>query len=352
MKFATSIKLGNKQAGAGHSPLMVAELSGNHNQSLELALQMVDAAADAGADAIKLQSYTPDSMTLDMHGPGFDIEDPAGLWKGETLYGLYQKACTPYEWHEPLFRRASERGLLAFSSPFDEQAVDFLETLNCPCYKIASFENNHLALIKHAAKTGKPLIISCGMASMAELSELVEAVKSAGCNDLILLKCTSAYPSPPEAANLRTMVHLNETFGALTGLSDHTTGIACSVAAVALGACMIEKHFILDRSAGGVDVAFSLEPKEFQLMVQEAREAWLALGFVCYGDVEREQAYKDYRRSIYISQDVKAGDMVTEANIRIIRPGFGLPPKDYALLLGRRFNRDAPKGTPMSWDLI
>jgi pseudaminic acid synthase len=340
------------EVGAGHRPFVIAEMSGNHNQSLDRALALVDAAADAGAHALKLQTYTADTMTLDLSTDGFFIDDPESLWQGQSLHALYQKAYTPWEWHEPIFERAKARGMVAFSSPFDETAVDFLEELGAPCYKIASFEVTDLPLIRKAAATGKPLIISTGMATVVEIGEAVEAARSAGCRDLMLLKCTSTYPATPENTNILTIPHMRDLFGCEIGISDHTMGIGVSVAAVALGASVIEKHFTLARADGGVDATFSLEPHELAALVVESERAFQSLGEVRYGSIDAERTSLSHRRSLYIGEDMKAGDILTEKNLRRIRPGLGLAPKFYDELLGRRVNRDLAKGTPVSWDII
>lgn len=344
--------IGTIPVGEGHPPFIIAEMSGNHNQSLDRALAIVDAAAGAGAHAIKLQTYTADTMTLDIGGGEFFIDDPKSLWKGQSLHALYQKAYTPWEWHQPIFDHARKRGLVAFSSPFDESAIEFLEGLNVPCYKIASYENTDLPLIRKAAATGKPIIISTGMASVSELGEAVQAARSAGCRDLVLLKCTTTYPATPENTNILTIPHMRALFGCEIGLSDHTMGIGASVAAVALGASVIEKHFTLARADGGVDSTFSLEPAELKALVVEAERAFQSLGHVQYGPTDAEKTSTAHRRSLYIARDLKAGDELTAENLRRIRPGHGLPPKFYDQLLGRKVNRDVPKGTPMSWDLI
>lgn len=333
-------------------PFIIAEMSGNHNASLDKALAIIDAAAAIGADAIKIQTFTADSMTLDTDEGEFSIRDPKSLWYGRRLYDLYEEAKTPAEWHKPIFDRARERGILCFSTPFDEAAVDLLESLNAPAYKIASFEAVDLPLIRYVARTGKPMIISTGMATVAEIDEAVEAAFSAGCTNLTLLKCTSSYPASPENTNLVTMPQIGRTFGVNFGLSDHTLGVGVSVAATALGASVIEKHFILDRSEGGVDSAFSLEPEEFKLLVDETTRAAQSLGKIHFGGTASEQAGRKKRRSLYIGQDMKAGDILTPQNLRRIRPGSGLPPKFYDLLLGRPVGRDVAKGTPVSWDLL
>lgn len=346
------ISIGSRKIGAGESPFVIAEMSGNHNQSLERALEIVEAAAKSGAHALKIQTYTPDTMTLDLDEREFYISDPKSLWAGTSLYELYGKAYTPWEWHKPIFDRARQLGIVAFSTPFDGTAVDFLESLDVPCYKIASFENTDLPLIRRVASTGKPLIISTGMATVAELDETVRAARKAGCKDLILLKCTSTYPASPASTNIMTIPHLRELFECEVGLSDHTMGVGVSVASVALGATVIEKHFTLSRADGGVDSAFSLEPKELSMLVVETERAWQSLGHVMYGPTEAEQHSIVFRRSIYIAHDLKAGDVLTTENLRCVRPGMGLPPKYFGFLLGRQVKQDVKKGTPMSWDLL
>ncbi len=346
------MKIADREIGAGNPPFIIAEMSGNHNQSLERALSIVDAAAEAGAHAVKLQTYTADTMTLDLDTGEFFIDDPKSLWKGHTAHGLYQQAYTPWDWHGPIFDHAKKRGLIAFSSPFDDSAVDFLETLDVPCYKIASFEVTDLPLIRKAAKTGKPLIMSTGMASLADLGEAVDAARSSGCKDLVLLKCTSTYPATPENTNIATIPHMHDLFGCEVGLSDHTMGIGVAVAATALGATVIEKHFTLARADGGVDSAFSMEPAELAALVTETERAWQALGSVRYGPTEAETRAVTRRRSLYIGKDMKAGDVLTPENLRRIRPGLGLPPKFYEELLGRKVNRELAKGTPVSWDIV
>ncbi|MFN6971518.1 MAG: pseudaminic acid synthase [Rheinheimera sp.] len=348
----TTIQLGHVQVGSAHPPLIIAELSGNHDQSLDKALAMVDAAAAAGAQAIKLQTYTADTMTLDIDHGEFFIDNPESLWAGTSLYKLYQIAHTPWAWHQAIFERATNLGMLAFSTPFDLTAVAFLESLNVPCYKIASFENTDHALLAAVAKTGKPVIMSTGMASIAELADAVDVLKSHGCSQLILLKCTSNYPARPVDANLLTIPHLAQLFDCQAGLSDHTTGIGVSIAAVALGATVIEKHFVLDRGEGGVDAEFSLEPSEMKQLVAETERAWTALGKVHYGVTDKEIASRKHRRSLYISADLTAGTVLTAENLRAIRPGLGLAPKYLELVLGRQVKADVKRGTALSWDLL
>ena len=352
MQTSNFLKIGGRKIGRSFSPFIIAEMSGNHNQSLERALEIVEVAAKTGAHALKIQTYTPDTMTLDLDKREFHISDPHSLWSGTSLYNLYSEAYTPWEWHKPIFDRAYELGIFVFSTPFDDTAVDFLESLNVPCYKIASFENTDLPLICRVAATGKPLIISTGMATVAELDETVRAARGAGCKDLILLKCTSAYPATAAHANLLTIPHMRELFDCEVGLSDHTAGVGVSIASVALGATVIEKHFTLNRADGGVDSSFSMEPSEMEQLVVEVERAWQALGHVSYGISETEKASMIFKRSIYITQDLNAGDVLTHENLRCIRPGLGLPPKYHAILLGRKVKKDIEKGTPMSWDLV
>ena len=346
------ITIGNRKVGTGEPPFIIAEMSGNHNQSLERALEIVEVAARTGAHALKIQTYTPDTMTLDLEEREFHISDPGSLWAGTSLYKLYGQAHTPWEWHKPIFERARELGIIAFSTPFDATAVDLLESLEAPCYKIASFENTDLPLIRRVAATGKPLIISTGMASIAELDDAVHAAREAGCKDLILLKCTSTYPATAGNTNILTIRHMRELFGCEVGLSDHTMGVGVSVASVALGATVIEKHFTLNRADGGVDSTFSMEPDEMTQLVVEAERAWQALGRVSYGATDAEKASLVFRRSIYVAEDMEAGDLFTAKNLRCVRPGMGLPPKFYDMLLGRHVNQDVKKGTPMDWSFL
>jgi len=346
------IQILSRTVGVGHHPFIIAEMSGNHNQSLDRALAIVESAAKTGAHALKLQTYTADTMTLDLAEGEFFIDDPNSLWKGQSLHKLYQQAYTPWEWHEPIFEKCQQLGLIAFSTPFDETAVDFLESLNVPCYKIASFENTDLPLIRKVASTGKPMIISTGMATISELDETVRAAREAGCKDLVLLKCTSTYPATPEHSNLLTIPHLRDLFNVQVGLSDHTMGIGAAVASVALGATVIEKHFTLSRTDGGVDSTFSMEPAEMAKLVVESERAWQALGQIQYGPTEAEKKSLMFRRSLYVAKDMKTGDVLTAENVRAIRPGLGLPPKYSELLLGKRVNQDLKKGMPISWNLI
>jgi len=352
MSCKKEINIAGRKIGPGHSPFIIAEMSSNHNQSLDRALAIVEAAAKAGAHAVKLQTYTADTMTLDIAEREFFINDPDSLWKGKFLYELYKEAYTPWEWHKPIFDRCRKLGLIYLSTPFDETAVDFLEELNVPCYKIASFENTDIPLIRKVAATGKPMIISTGMATIAELDETMRTAREAGCRDLILLKCTSSYPSTPENTNILTIPHMAKLFNRQIGLSDHTMGIGAAVASVALGATVIEKHFTLSRADGGVDSAFSMEPDEMRALVIETKRAWQALGKITYGPTEKEEKSLIFRRSLYIVQNMKKDDILTRENMRAIRPGLGLPPKYYDNLLGRRVNKDVQSGTAMSWDLI
>jgi N-acetylneuraminate synthase len=330
-------------------PFVIAEMSGNHNQSFERALEIVEAASKAGAHALKLQTYTADTMTLAINTGEFFINDEQSLWKGSSLHDLYKLAHTPWEWHVPIMQRARELGMLCFSTPFDESAVDFLESLEVPAYKIASFEIVHLPLIRKVAATGKPMIISTGMATLAEIDDAVRAALDAGCKKLVLLKCTSTYPSTPVNSNVLTIPHLRAMFSCEVGLSDHTMGIGASVAAVAHGATVIEKHFTLSRADGGVDSAFSLEPQELAALVIETERAWQSLGTVAYGPTEREHRSLVFRRSLYVAMDIQTGEPFTPENVRAIRPGYGLPPKYLDTVLGLRAGRPLKKGTPLSW---
>jgi N-acetylneuraminate synthase len=334
------------------APLVIAELSGNHNQSLERALDLVDAAGAAGAGALKLQTYTADTMTLDIRAAGFVIEDQESPWFGRSLYDLYAEAHTPWEWHEPLFERAHSLGMLAFSTPFDESAVDFLESLDVPCYKIASFELTDIPLIESVAQTGKPILISTGMGTLQEIADAVGAVRQTSESEVVLLKCTSSYPAPVEAANLATIPDLRQQFGCEVGLSDHTPGVTTAIASVALGAVVVEKHLTLSRADGGVDSSFSMEPAEFAQLVTGVSDAWKALGDVSYGAGEAETAALQFRRSIYVVADLAAGDVLNAENIRAIRPGAGLPPSHMSEVTGRRVNCPVPRGTPLTWDII
>ena len=346
------MEIAGREVGRNQPPFIIAEMSGNHNQSLERALEIVEIAAGTGAHALKIQTYTPETMTLNLDEREFHIGDPNSPWDGTSLYKLYREAYTPWDWHEPIFDRARQLGMIAFSTPFDFSAVDFLENLNVPCYKIASFENTDLPLIRRVASTGKPMIISTGMATVAELDETVRAARDAGCTALALLKCTSTYPAAASNTNIRTIPHLRELFGCEVGLSDHTLGIGVSVASVALGATVIERHFTLRRADGGVDSTFSLEPAEMTQLIAESERAWQALGQVSYGPTDAEMKSLQFRRSLYVTEDLKAGDPLTAGNLRAIRPGLGLAPKYLPELLGKRVNRQVSRGTALSWSMI
>lgn len=350
MTQVPEIEIAGRKIGAAHEPYVICELSGNHNGSLERALAMVDAAADTGCDAIKIQTYTADTITMDVDRPEFRIH--GGLWDGRSLYELYQEAQTPFEWHAAIFERAKQRGVTIFSSPFDETAADLLAGLDAPAYKIASFEAVDLPLIRYVAAKGKPLIISTGMANQAEMTAARDAALSAGAPGVILLHCVSSYPSTFEDANVRTVADMAQRFGSPIGLSDHTPGSAASVAAVAMGACVIEKHFTLARSDGGPDAAFSLEPDEFRALVRDCKDAWKALGRAHYDTLGSERANLQFRRSLYVAADVKAGEPLTRANIRSIRPGNGLAPVHLDDVLGRAASRDLARGEPLVWDMV
>lgn len=342
-----TIQIAGRSIGQAHSPFVIAEMSGNHNQSLDRALAIVDAAAQAGAHAIKLQTYTADTITLNVRGGSFDINEPDSLWSGKNLHDLYKLAYTPWEWHQPIMERAKELGLISFSSPFDETAVNFLEELDVPAYKIASFENNHLPLIAKAASTGKPLIISTGMASLGDLEMAVRTARDAGCKQLILLKCTSTYPATPENTNISTIPHLKKLFDVEVGLSDHTMGVGVAVAAVALGATVVEKHFTISRAEGGVDSAFSLEPKELESLVVETKRAWEAIGDVKYGPTSSEINNLKFKRSIYVAQNIAKNEVFTEKNIKIVRPGDGAHPMFYEKFLGKKSKKEYKAGDPL-----
>jgi N-acetylneuraminate synthase len=346
------IKIRDRIIGKDAPPFIIAEMSGNHNQTLDRALEIVDSAAETGAHALKLQTYTADTMTLDLDEKDFFVSDSNSLWKGKSLYKLYKEAHTPWNWHKTIFERCRERGIICFSTPFDESAVDFLEQFHVPCYKIASFEITDISLIRKVASTGKPMIISTGMATVAEVDETVRAAREAGCEDLILLKCTSTYPAKPKNTNILTIPHMRDLFGCEVGLSDHTMGVGVAIASVALGATVVEKHFTLRRSDGGVDSAFSLEPMEMQSLVVESERAWQALGKISYGPTEKEKKALTFRRSLYIVNDMGSGQVLTEDNLRAIRPGYGLNPKYMDKLLGKRINKPAKRGTPLLWDMI
>jgi pseudaminic acid synthase len=346
------IEIAGRPIGRGHPPFIIAEMSGNHNQSLDRALKIVDAAAEAGAHAIKLQTYTADTMTLDLNDGDFTISDPKSLWAGKSLYQLYQEAHTPWDWQRTIFAHARERGLICLSTPFDNTSVDFLEELGAPCYKVASFENTDLPLIRRIAATGKPMIISTGMATISELDDTVRAAREAGCDQIILLQCTSTYPATPENTNLLTIPHMRDLFRTEVGLSDHTLGVGVAVASVALGATVIEKHFTLARADGGVDSAFSMEPAEMEQLVIESERAWLALGNIEYGPLPAELKSIQFRRSLYVVEDLEPGAVLTRDNVRAIRPGFGLAPKYKEIVLGQSVPAGAKRGTPVTWDLL
>ena len=346
----TPVSIASRRIGPDQPPYVIAEMSGNHNGDIGRALALIEAAKAAGADAVKLQTYTADTITIDHDGPGFVIE--GGLWHGRRLHELYREAHTPWDWHRALFAKAAEVGITCFSSPFDPTAVDFLASLGAPAFKVASFEIVDTPLIAAMARTGKPLIISTGLASEQDLTDAVQAARAAGAAEIVLLHCVSGYPTPPEQMHLRTLQDLAAKHGVLVGLSDHTLGTAASVAAVALGACVIEKHFTLARADGGVDSAFSLEPDELARLVRDGRDAWAALGSVRYDEVEAEASNRDARRSLYVVADIMKGDVLSDANVRSIRPGFGLPPKHLPAVLGRRAAKDLKRGDPLAWDLL
>ena len=338
--------------GSKQLPFVIAEMSGNHNQSLERALEIVAAAARTGAHAIKLQTYTAETMTLNLKEREFFVSDEKNPWKGQSLYDLYKIAHTPWDWHQPIFDCAKKHGLICFSTPFDETAVDFLEKLRVPIYKIASFENTDIPLIRRVAATGKPLIISTGMATQEELDESVDAARKGGCKELTLLKCTSTYPATPENSNLLTIPYLRNRYGCEIGLSDHTLGIGVAISSVALGATVIEKHFTLKRSDGGVDAAFSLEPNEMKQLVEETARAWQSLGKAFIGPTEAEKPSITFRRSLYIVKDLKAGDILTKENVRAIRPGLGMSPKNLDEVLGKKIKSSVKMGTALAWSMI
>jgi N-acetylneuraminate synthase len=348
--MSVEIEIAGRRIGPDQPPYVICELSGNHNGSLERALVMIDAAADTGCDAIKLQTYTADTLTLASDGPGFRIE--GGPWAGRTLHDLYAEACTPYDWHAALFQRAAARGVTIFSTPFDATAVELLESLGAPAYKIASFEAVDLPLIARVAACGKPMIISTGLASLAEMGEALETAQAGGAAGVALLHCVSAYPAPIDEANVRTVPDLARRFGVVSGLSDHTPGTVAAVAAVALGAAIIEKHFTLARADGGPDAAFSLEPAEFTALVQGCKAAWSALGAATYDELGSERAAAGHRRSLYVAADIAAGEALTSVNVRSVRPGFGLAPKHLSDVLGRRAARDLKFAEPLSWDML
>ena len=342
--------IAGRPIGPGHPPYVIAEMSGNHNGDIDRALALIEAAKAAGADAVKLQTYTADTITLDHDGPEFKID--GGLWNGRNLYDLYQEAHTPWDWHERLFARGAELDITVFSSPFDHTAVNFLEDLGAPAYKIASFEIVDLPLIEKAAATGKPLIISTGMADLREIDDAVAAARGAGCQELVLLHCTSGYPTPVSESRLRTIPDMAGRFGVPVGLSDHTLGIATAMASIALGACVIEKHFTHKRADGGPDAAFSLEPEELSQLTAGCRDAWSALGEASYDRTPSEEKNLIFRRSLYVVRDIAAGEMLTMDNVRSIRPGYGLAVKYLGDILGKKAKTDIPRGTALQWDLL
>jgi pseudaminic acid synthase len=347
-----SFQIAGRPIGQKAPPFVIAEMSGNHNQSLERAFEIVDAAAAAGAHALKIQTYTAETMTLDVSRDEFVVSGALDLWKGKSLFDLYKEAHTPWDWHQPIFDRCRERGMIGFSTPFDSSAVDFLEGLGVPCYKVASFELTDLPLIARIASTGKPMIMSTGMGSVAEIDAAVSTARGNGCKHLVLLKCTSTYPAAACNTNILTIPHMRTLFRCEVGLSDHTMGIGVAVGAVALGATVVEKHFTLRRADGGVDSAFSMEPPEMASLVVETARVAEALGDISYGPTEKEKPSLQYRRSLYIGEDLRAGDLLNRKNLRIVRPGLGLPPQYFDLLVGSRVNQDVRKGTPLSWNLV
>jgi pseudaminic acid synthase len=348
------MKIANFEIGSSHKPFVIAEMSGNHNKSLDRAKEIIKAAADTGAHAVKLQTYTADTMTINHKGGLFNITDKNSLWYGRNLYELYEEAHTPWDWHKPLFDYAKKLGIICFSTPFDETAVDFLETLNVPCYKIASFENTDHPLLKKVAQTRKPVIMSTGIADISDIKESVQVLKENGCSQIVLLKCTSTYPATPENTNLMTIPELQKIFpDCVIGLSDHTMGIGASVVSVALGARVIEKHFTLKRADGGVDSVFSMEPEEMQSLVIETERAFLALGTIQLTAQQAEEKSRVFKRSIYVVKDIKAGEVITKENVRVIRPGDGLAPKHYEVIIGRNAKSNLKRGTPLTLsDLI
>jgi pseudaminic acid synthase len=342
--------IGKRKIGLNHPPFIVAELSGNHNGKLERALELVRKAKEAGVDAVKLQTYTADTITWPGTSDKFKINDAASVWNGRSYYDLYQEASLPWDWHEPIFKLCGQLDLICFSTPFDETAVDFLEALQVPCYKIASAEIVDLPLIRKAAQTGKPLIVSTGAATSDEIEEAVAAAKEAGCEHLVLLKCTAAYPAAPAEMHLRTLPHMAKTFKTQVGLSDHTLGTSVAIASVALGATLIEKHMTLKRSEGGVDSHFSLEPHEFKQLVEDSTIAWQALGTVHYGPLPSEKLVHTLRPSLFFVEDLPEGAILEAKHLRTLRPALGLPPKEIDRLIGKRLAKSVKKGTPVQWD--
>ncbi|MBF0298304.1 MAG: pseudaminic acid synthase [Oligoflexia bacterium] len=341
-----------RRIGQSHAPFVVAEMSSNHNQSLERALNIAKAAADAGVDALKLQTYTPETMTLNLDSGDFFISNQDSPWKNRILYELYKQAYTSWEWQEKIFQYCKELKIICFSTPFDSSAVDFLQKLNNPIYKIASFENVDLPLVRRVASLNKPILLSTGMASISELSETVDAIKEQNNNKICLLKCTSSYPSSPKDSHINTIPHMRQLFNVQTGLSDHTLGIGVALASISLGSTIIEKHFTLCRADGGVDAAFSLEPNEMKQLVKEAKMAWQSLGNVFYGITESEIKSKVFRRSIYVAEDIMEGELITSKNVRCVRPGYGLQPKYYDLIQGKKVNRKLDRGMPMKLEYL
>jgi pseudaminic acid synthase len=346
----TEINIAGRLIGSAYPPYVIAELSANHNGKLETAIAIIDAAKKAGADAVKLQTYRPDTITIDCSNDDFKIS--GGLWNGRTLFELYQEAHMPWEWHQPLFDHAKRLGITIFSSPFDNTAVDLLEDLNAPAYKIASFEAIDLPLIRYTAATGKPMIISTGMANEEEIHEAIDAARSGGCKELAVLHCVSGYPAPPEDYNLQTISDMRRQFRLVTGLSDHTLDNTTAIASIAVGASILEKHFTLDRTGGGPDDSFSLEPKELEELCRDARTAWQAMGIVDYGRKSSEEGNAQFRRSLYFVRNLNAGDIISDGAVRSIRPGFGLPPKYIDMILGKTLRKDVTVGTPVAWDLL
>lgn len=344
------IQIGKFTVGENHAPFCIAEMSGNHNQSLDRALEIVDAAAATGAHALKLQTYTADTITMNVRNKYFTIEDPNSLWAGKNLYDLYEEAHTPWEWHQAIFDRARNHGMEVLSTPFDHTAVDFLDDLGVNVFKIASFENTDHPLIRKVASMGKPVIMSTGAASIQDIAESVKVMRDAGCEDIILLKCTSTYPATPENSNLNTIPVMRDVFNCHIGLSDHTMGVGSPIAATALGARVIEKHFTLRRADGGVDSAFSLEPEEFKTMVTETERAFLAMGQVQFNVQEVEKKSLKFKRSVFIEKNIQPGEEFTVDNIRVVRPGYGLPPKFFDLVIGRKASKALERGQPLTWD--